>query len=299
MSKNHTANRFTTSRLAKYLPSSTKGQTAVFVFILLLIGLTIGLSLSTRTVKDLQSSAGSDLSSRAFAAAEGGVEEALRQDLATISTGEFSAPATFPTDNKTTYSYKVAKTSSFSQTISRDNTVQLRLKNDDGTYFSGSLQIYWLKTTDTVENSAGSRPSLELTFIKNSGGTYTLTKYAVNAEPKSNNFHNPDGSTQAPVTNSLPNYVTGQAGDATYTNLATIAISPSDRYDAIRIRPLYNKGSVAVKGTGLPSSSYVITSQGVAGAAVTRVVQVTRTIPALPAIFDYVLFNGSTTPISK
>ena len=48
-----------------------RGQTAVFVFILLLVGLTIGLSLSSRTVKDLQGSVGSDLSSRAFAAAEG------------------------------------------------------------------------------------------------------------------------------------------------------------------------------------------------------------------------------------
>lgn len=278
---------------------SSRGQTAVFVFILLLVGLTIGLSLSTRTVKDLQSSVGSDLSSRAFVAAEAGLEEALRQNLDSISTGTFTEPATFPTDNKATYSYKVAKTASFAQTISQDNAVQLRLKGDDGSFFSGDLQVYWLKITDTVENSQGNRPSLELTFIKQTGGSYTLTKYALNSENKSNNFHNPDGSTQAPVTNALPNYVTGQATDNGYSNLATIRISAGDRYDAIRIRPLYNKASVTVKGTGLPTNSYVITSQGVAANSVTRVVEVTRTIPALPPIFDYVLFNGSTAPISK
>lgn len=277
---------------------SQSGQTAVFVFILLVVGLTIGLSLSTRTIKDLQSSSGSDLSSRAFSAAEAGVEEALRQNLSSIATGTFSAPTKFPTDNQSTYSYRVAKSASFTQTITQDTSVQLNLKNEDGSLFTGSLQIFWTKVADTVENSTGSRPSLEITLVKNVGGTYSLTKYAVNSETRSNSFQNPDGSTSGAVVNALPNYTSGQVGDPNFANLATVTIAVSDKVEAVRIRPLYNKATVSARGTNLPAQSFVITSQGVAGTS-TRVVEVTRTIPALPAIFDYVLFNGSNLPLTK
>lgn len=277
---------------------SRSGQTAVFVFILLVVGLTIGLSLSSRTIRDLQGSTGSDLSSRAFAAAEAGVEDALRQNLGNIATGQYTAPARFPTDNQSTYSYKVDKSPSFNQVVSADTAVQLNLKADNGSLFTGNLQIYWVKVSDSVENASGSRPSLEITLVKNNAGTYSLTKYAVNADTRSNNFQNPDGTTQGPVTNSLPNYTSGQGGNQTYANLATVAISSSDKAEAVRIRPLYNKSSITAQGSGLPAQSYVITSQGIAGTS-TRVVQVTRSIPALPAIFDYVLFNGSSLPLTK
>lgn len=265
------------------------GQTAVFVFILLLVGLTIGLSLATRTIKDLQSSTNSDQSSRAFAAAEAGVEEALRQNLATITaSGTFSAPeAKFPTDNLTTYSYTVAKSPTFTQTVAQDNSVQINLSG-----FSGTLNVYWVSTADTTENTSGSRASLELTEVKNNAGVFTLSKYAVNADPRSNNF-TPTGASDGPVTN------LATSDDTKYHNKLTVSVASSDNAVSLRLRPLYNKTTINVTGSGLPSQSYVITSRGVAGNTATRVVQVTKAIPSLPAIFDYVLFNGSTNPLSK
>ncbi len=279
--------------------ASQSSQTAVFVFILLIIGLTIGLSLSTRTIRDLQGSSGSDLSSRAFAAAEGGVEDALRQDLSTIDNGTYTAPAKFLADNGSTYSYKVVATSEFSSTVPEDETVQLTLKDNSGNDYTGKLNIFWVRKLDQTENSSGSRPSLELTFVQNNGGSFSLVDYAVNAETRNNNFQNPDGSTVGMVTNLLPSYGNGQNDNRTYTNELKINIPSGSKFEALRLRPLYNKAALDVIGSGLPPNSYQITSQGVAGSSVTRVVQVTRTFPALPSIFDYVLFNGSTIPISK
>src|SRR2546429_4522087 len=67
------------------------GQTAIFVFVLLLVGLTIGLSLAGRTFRDFQSSGSSDFSSRAFSAAEAGGEGGLRQDLFAAASWAYGA----------------------------------------------------------------------------------------------------------------------------------------------------------------------------------------------------------------
>jgi hypothetical protein len=288
-----------------YIRSSRSGQTAVFVFILLLVGLTIGISLSSRTIVDLKGSSTSDLSSRAFSAAEAGVEEALRQDLNSISDGS-AHPGAFAA-NQSNFSYTVTKSTSFVQTIQRDNAVQVGLSDASGNpYAGGVLTIYWVKTTDAVENANGNRPSLELTLVKNNSGTYSIKKYAVNAEVKGNNLTEP-GSADGAAVNSAGNYSGISVFDSgSYTNLVTLRLVASDKAVALRIRALYNKASVYLihnsitdtDGSNLPTQSYVIKSQGVAGTS-TRVVQVVRTIPALPALFDYVLFNGSTNSLSK
>jgi Tfp pilus assembly protein PilX len=273
--------------------SSPKGQTAVFVLILLIVGLTIGLSLASRTIRDLQTSSGSDLSSRAFSAAEAGVEDALRQDLTAIA-GQPASTATLA--NNATYSYSVTKSSDLTQTVLRDTAIQVGLRSDTGVFFTGSFDLYWVNSSDPTENLSGAKPSLELTLIKNNGGTYSIVKYAVNSEVKSNNFQNPDGSTVGNV----KNFVTGSypIDQITYTNRATITLTSVDSVEAMRIRPVYNKASLAVRGGGLPGQTYVVTSQGIAGTS-TRVVQLVRTVSSLPPIFDYVLFNGSTLPLQK
>src|SRR5581483_5249666 len=213
-----------------------------------------------------------------------GVEDALRQSLATLTqSGTYTSPTTEISANNTKFSYTVAKSPTFTQTVPQDSAVQLSTIG-----VSGNLQIFWVTTGDATENT--NRASLELTLVRNSGGNYTITKYAVNADVRSNNFTNP-GGTDGPVSNLV------SSTDSSYHNQATIALPAGT--DAVRIRTMYNKASIKVTGTGLPSQSFVITSRGTAADAVVRVVQVTRAIPALPAIFDYVLFNGSTNPLSK
>lgn len=68
----------------------------------------------------------------------------------------------------------------------------------------------------------------------------------------------------------------------------------------IRIRPLYNAEPVPIAIVSsdspvvpFPTQGVVITSTGRTASGVTRKLKVTRLYPALPALFDYVLFNGS------
>lgn len=63
-----------------------------------------------------------------------------------------------------------------------------------------------------------------------------------------------------------------------------------------RIRLLYNPNpepvAVTVDSGHLPSQGAIIESTGTTPSGVTRKLQVTRLYPALPALFDYVLFSG-------
>lgn len=74
----------------------------------------------------------------------------------------------------------------------------------------------------------------------------------------------------------------------------TIIVNPQDVL--LRIRALCSETTITLETTGsLPTQEYSIDSRAVAGAgeeSKTSAIQVSRTIPALPPIFDYVLFSG-------
>lgn len=70
-----------------------------------------------------------------------------------------------------------------------------------------------------------------------------------------------------------------------------------------RIRLLYASSILLAVGNAsgrLPNQGYQVESLGKVGSGVARKLLVNRLYPALPSVFDYVLYNGSTTnPLSK
>jgi hypothetical protein len=70
-----------------------------------------------------------------------------------------------------------------------------------------------------------------------------------------------------------------------------------------RVRMLYESGIKLAVGNGanrLPNQGYQVESLGKTGSGVARKLIVNRLYPSLPAVFDYVLYNGSSSnPLSK
>ena len=63
----------------------------------------------------------------------------------------------------------------------------------------------------------------------------------------------------------------------------------------VRIRPLYNQTNLRVYGGGnvdLPNQAYLINSAAQVDTLESKAIEVTRTEPASPSIFDYALFSG-------
>lgn len=247
------------------LKKKSSGQVALIVLLIMVVILTIGLSLASRSITDIRISQDEKEALRAFSAAEAGIEEALRQDLSVwsggaVSVGSLKADVTVAeTGERTT------------QTIEEGGTMSILLEGASSP--PTSLRINWIDTTKSNETS--DYASIEVIVYKQSGSNYTFRRFAYNAQHRNNGFT--DIST---------------SGEGNFYRQESISIEADDRL--VRIKPLYNKATIMVTSdTGtLPVQQYNITSQAIAEGEKTSKIIVSRTIPVLPPIFDYVLFSG-------
>ncbi len=288
-----------------------KGQALVVLLLILVVTLTVGLSVIARTVTNVKESSTTERSSRAFEAAEAGIESTLRQDIPSlipsgqnsvslnaISVGGAQSNITISKSGSTTGIYQPAKP------VAQDDVIQLDIDQShcSGCTVATSLDVYWSLKNNTQENPAGSSctppaampASLEISIVTFDGTNYGVSR----SSPAGGNYNAnscpslaaSNGFITAGTDNSLNQFVSKQ----------TISLPASGKL--IRIRPLYNSATIRMvtpNGQQIPVQSYTIRSEGVSGDT-KRVVQVERSIGGLPSIFDYVLFNGSaTTPLTK
>lgn len=263
------------------------GQALLIILLVMTVGLTIGLSSIGRSSTDIKISTQMEDSARAFAAAEAGIEAALK--------GETSGNGTF-SDNKATYTFTSAAAGNSSQfrvnnvSVGDTYTVWLVKHNDtDGTLdpSTGFYNSAAKKINICWEKAESVDPSMEITLVyqqTGSNGPYQIFRgaYKAPSDLHSNNFA-ASGSYDCGL-----GFNYGVEFDYSTAPLFYKAF-------ALRLRPFYGSANIGVQAVGsgvsLPQQGIEITSTGTSGES-TRKVKVTRTYPVLPAIFDYILFSG-------
>ncbi|MDD3532318.1 MAG: hypothetical protein PHW57_03270 [Candidatus Shapirobacteria bacterium] len=244
------------------------GQALLVVLLVLSVALTAGLSLVARTTTDISVSQKEAESSRAFEAAEAGLEEALKK-LEVGSGADFS----------------------FSLEGSADANVQF-ISADDGqlatrTLNSGETATFWLNyfslDGETFPNDSvswsGDRVDIcwdkdevvkiEATVYYQEGGNFKAKRYY--------------GKTA------------GVSCGGDFGQGLEILVSPGSVFNFINVRFYENLGQVRFLATAtpnLPAQGTVIVSQGQV-ADVSRRLQIIRGWPELPDFFDFVLFSGA------
>lgn len=282
----------------KKLFGNEKGQTVVIILLVMVVGLTIGLSIVNRSLSDIKISQETEQSQRAFSAAEAGLEKAIlninspgQPAPGTINDVNYTVDKSLMGGSGTTPDgYELTEKSA----VKKDEVAQINLEG--GT--ASQLRIYWAKIdtseapgipNHTTVNPCTNPPvaSLEISQINynsSANPAYTITKSAYCAcSGKGNNFtlvsHDPS------------------AGLYAYSQVIDI-VNPLDA-KILRIRPLFNDTSLKIKvetaGGILPDQEVRLVSKGESNGKV-RAIEWRQPIkPALPALFDYVLFNGSST----
>lgn len=281
------------------------GQTLVIVLLAMVASLTVGLAVSTRTISTLRQTTFTSQAAAALAAAEGGAEEALKR-LADTSDScsanvingasgcvydavnrRYTSGPCLPSTNPTTFSGAGESGASFSYCVEegggsdytfdleKDKTHEIKVnKGDPGGYSGSQLEVCWY-----IQNFDPS-PAASLEII-NVSGTSVLARSPYNS--------NTDGA-------SGNGFMSGPAGSSPYKNCATVVTTvDGNSVKLVRIRAIYNDVSVAVKpevGQTLPFQSFQINSVGSLGTVVKKI-RVTKSLPALPSIFDFGLFSGS------
>lgn len=255
------------------------GQILVLVLLIVVVSLAVGLSIASRNITNLRISTQTEESQRAFSAAEGGVEDVLSRlntIAGDISTGSSNSGCAIDQPNlKADCDVAVGEISADVGIKARNVYVTPLVKPGDVAQvdldtYSGDVKVEW---------PAAPFVALEFTLVNLSGTTYTQTRYA---------YQPPTG---APPGHDSTNWTNcSQSG-----NICSAQIASGSNAKILRIKPFWNDlVGLTVSGTPnpLPTQIYEINSVAQTDLGITRRVQVTRTaLPALPAVFDYVLYS--------
>lgn len=269
--------------------SGESGQIVLIVLLVLTIATTIALSLIGRSTTDVTISSQLEDSSRAFGAAEAGIEEALKSGAGTggakVLTPGVTYSATVSSIGGATGVYQFSKKSFRGST----ETVWLVAHNADGTlaetptYTDPAISICWASETTT--------PAIAVSIVyKSAGGVYYVAKDAFDS----------DATRRATNKFNAPTAASGGCNVASmYRRLITFSdygINPvTDTILMLRIRPVYSDTQLAIDApVALPLQGDKIESAGTTtGAGITRKILVYRQYHAPGGIFDSSVYSQS------
>lgn len=287
--------------------SSQSGQMVVILLLVMVLALAIGLSIVGRSITEISNSTKSEQSSRAFLAAEAGIEKALRESqsqlVGAIDSVPLSNEAGANVDWTSAPSLGVALEH---PPVGKESFVQFWLA-DPQVDFSGplnqlcgeglicrdsSFDIFFGKTQDYT-TAVDDQPALEVNIIFKSSSGYQSEKffYDSNSERSSGNGFQ--------ICNLNPGSIATSMGLSRFFYCrASVSYSLTGDWVPlmVRVRILYSNISHPVAlnpnfGYGLPTQATVFNSSGAAG-NITRKLQVFRQQAVMPQLFDYALFSA-------
>lgn len=265
------------------------GQALLVVVLVMVVALTVGLSLTSRSIVNIRTSTEEADSQKALAAAEAGIEQALQEyNTATIA-GPFI-------ENKTTYSTAITAVGGNSilvnggNLVAQDDGIDIWLvphnadgKPDYSTSWGNNdkLDIYW---GDPALNDHCGNAAIEVAVISGTQAAPVLKRYAYdpcNSRQGANKFSNVPGGGPYSFQGKGFKY--------------NVQINIKDGLIA-RVVPIYTSTAIAVKGSILlPTQGFKIDSTGTSGAPdreVKRSLTFFRTYDELPTpYFMYGLFS--------
>jgi|SRR5581483_8720400 len=261
------------------------GQILLIVVLAMVVFLTVGLSVVSRSITNLRTSVDEENSQRAFSAAEAGVEQALKSGQGISIQTPLNA-----TDPKNPTFIKSVTVTSQSATqlllnngnqILKDDGYDLWLSNypDYSAPQDYNLTVFWGDPSQSDDNNA----ALEIIVLSGSKNSPTIKRLPYDpsiARQGSNNFT---------LTPNCTNFCTVLG--KTFKYKQTLPLISSGLI--ARIVPLYTGAVVGIDAgsTVIPSQGKNIQSTGISGGT-TRKVTLFQGYPQLPSeFFPYILFS--------
>lgn len=283
-----------------------KGQVLLILILVMTVALAIGISVVQRSLSDISTASKIEQSSRAFSAAEAGIEKAIQE----VAQGNYSAVSSFNLDNNAVVQgvdkNAIPTTGQALEylPLAKEEMAQVWLANpsDLSSAYTGcttptncTLDIYW----GNVGVTSSDEPAIEITIVyQNTANEFKSKKYFLdrNAASRQNNF---DSSSITCPSNSITTSLSSSTAKSFFCK-KTIDVSSSvltnlSKLILLRARLLYSdtSQSFAVRPTSgsLPIQARIFTSTGTSGGT-QRKVQVFRLDKVVPSYFDYAIFSA-------
>lgn len=285
------------------IKNSQSGQVILILLLVITIGLGVGLSVIQRSIQEVSQSTKIEESSRAFSAAEAGIEQALVQ----LSEGKQPQNVNFSENQSRAVIDTSGTVPALNQifelpAISKDNVAQVWLATPDTApltssifYDQSGLDIYW------GDISASQKPAIEVSVIYLQGGD--IKRKAFYFDPDSVRATS-NGFTFTGCINSKINTSFGNSRDfackATLSGLGTVDLGLGRVLMLARARIFYINtthplayapwGNCNQPSCSFPPQATVVVSTGTSGQTERRV-QLFRQDQFVPEFFDYAIFS--------
>ncbi len=251
--------------------SYQSGQVAIVILLIMVVLLTIGLSLASRTTQELFLSQQEAESARVFNAAEVGLEDALTYDFSTIAEGEV-----------VTLNPNTVEDVSINTSIQSVNTLETQIVEGAAVHLnltgttSPDFTVNWARSAEGCDSAA----SLLISIYYDDNGTSKVIHEALApGDCRSDDFT-----------------VINTGGVDGYWRQATITlptgVGPITQQFA-RIRAVYNDTALRVTGTGLTQSFTIRSEATTVVGEESRTVEVGRTLSGAPSFMDYAMYSGA------
>lgn len=299
------------------------GQIVIILLLVIVISLAIGLSIASRSVSEIAISTKTEQSQRAFSAAEGALERALKKS----TTGSLTPGTEVNVEFVENQSQATAKISSqlpfagqpleypYPPGIGKADFGHFWLANPDtlASFYNPpgrKIKIYFGNPTDASDFEENNKPAIEVSVITRlSTGEYKNYKYLLDPDivrsggPNGNNFKNPpagdcnnvevdisSGSLATEVEKKrflcgfeVPTSDYVAIADAETLILARVRILYSDKKQRLAVGPINATYS-------LPPQTKILKSTGTSG-QLQRKLQLFSTSKVVPPFLDYAIFS--------
>jgi Tfp pilus assembly protein PilX len=262
-----------------------KGQALLIVVLAMVVALTVGLAVVSRSITNLRNSQQEVGSQQALSAAEAGVEQAIKSGT-DISSTFLSAQTSYQTSVQT-----VSGAAKFllngNNKVSQDDSMYIWLTPyssdnaklfQDSNRWNGNINIYWGDSATACNNAA-----LEIAVLYGSRATPLISR----------SVYDPCSARKTVNSFSQPNSVNYVIANITLYNQVSIPVTNGF---LVRVTPLYADAYIGAVSSDtvnrpLPSQGSIIISTGTTGTGVERKLNVFQGYPEVPAeLFPFTIF---------
>jgi Tfp pilus assembly protein PilX len=252
---------------------SQSGQVAVVVFLIMAVLLVIGLSLSRRTSQEIELAGQQQDTTRVFNAAESGVEAALSN-------------SSYFKDTSQTVSVPDTNSAKVTTTVNPNTGVTTRslAKGESSTIFvrNGTVELLWGTSTSCTGQAA-----LLVSVYYRDGSDAKVQYHGFRPDDK------PSECTHLSATG-FTKSVEIETVDTVSRWKVTFTAPAGAEF--ITVKPLFADTVLVAKGAAVTEQSHTITSTATDNLSTetkeVRTVEVVRSKPAPPGIFDYAVYSG-------
>jgi hypothetical protein len=257
-----------------------QGQVGLLVVLLMTVMLTVGVGVVKRSTEDVKISREEEEASQIFNTAEKGIESAMleiNKSVASPGTAYQTTGTVTEAALNTSASYTITEEKKFDMLVNQGESGYINVSNNAG---NSKIRIDW-GLGQVCTNPMTGASIVIMIYNKNDN---TARRYAYAGCDRGTDGFDPSAGS-------------GPVGPPNYLKSVAITLRPDDQL--VKVRPFYNSSNIRVQADppaswDMGTQFYKVTSVGTKTGFTdtTKVIQVERSIPMAPSIFDFALFAG-------